>query len=51
MCFCSGSDFQKVLTPAPAPESAPATALDLPVITDFIFKSTFFMFFNERKST
>jgi S-adenosylmethionine:tRNA-ribosyltransferase-isomerase (queuine synthetase) len=34
--FCSGSDFQKV--------SASATALELPVITDFMLKRTFFMF-------
>jgi hypothetical protein len=46
-CFCSSSDFQKVSAPAPAlaPEQAPAIALELPVITDFILKSTFFMFF------
>ncbi len=37
ICFRSGSDFQKV--------SAPTTALELPVITDFTFKSPFFMFF------
>jgi hypothetical protein len=30
--FDSGSDFQKV----PAPEPAPAIALELPVITDFL---------------
>jgi hypothetical protein len=46
--FRSGSDFQKVSAPAPAPapEPAPATALELPVpvITDFMLKSTFFMF-------
>jgi hypothetical protein len=42
ICFRSGSDFQKVSTPAPDP--APATALELPLITDFILKSTFFMF-------
>jgi hypothetical protein len=35
----SGSDFQKVLAPAPA------TALELPVITDFMLNRTFFMFF------
>jgi hypothetical protein len=40
ICFRSGSDFQKVL----APEPAPATALELSVITDFMLKSTFFMF-------
>jgi hypothetical protein len=35
--FCrSGSDFQKV--------SAPATALKLPVIKDFMLKRLFFMF-------
>jgi hypothetical protein len=34
--FRSGSDFQKV--------SAPATALEPPVITDFMLKRTFFMF-------
>ncbi len=38
--FRSGSDFQKVS----APEPAPATALELPVITDFMLKRTFFMF-------
>jgi hypothetical protein len=38
ICFGSGSDFKKV------PEPAPATALELPVITDFMLKSTFFMF-------
>jgi hypothetical protein len=43
--FRSGSDFQKVSAPDPAPEPAPATALELPIITDFILKSTFFMFF------
>jgi hypothetical protein len=42
ICFRSGSDFQKVSSPAPA--LAPATALELPVITDFMLKSTFFMF-------
>jgi hypothetical protein len=31
--------------------SAPATALELPVITDFMLKSTVFYVFNERKST
>jgi hypothetical protein len=36
----SGSDFQKVSAPAPAP----ATALELPDITDFMLKRTFFMF-------
>jgi hypothetical protein len=48
ICFCSGSDFQKVSAPAPAPAPAPASepalapepaltiALKLPVITDFI---------------
>jgi hypothetical protein len=36
VCSRSGSDFQNV--------SAPATALELPVITDFIFKSTFSCF-------
>jgi hypothetical protein len=40
--FRSGSDFQKAS--APAPEPGPATALELPVITDFILKRTFFMF-------
>ncbi len=30
---------------APAPEPAPAITLELPVITDFTLKSTFFMFF------
>ncbi len=49
ICFRSGSgsDFQKVSAPASAPEPEPAlaTALELPVITDFILKSTFFMFF------
>ncbi len=40
ICFRSGSDFQNVS----APEPAPATALELPVITDFMLKSTFFMF-------
>jgi hypothetical protein len=46
ICFCSVSDFQKVSAPAPAlaPEPALATALELPVITDFMLKSTFFMF-------
>jgi hypothetical protein len=43
ICFRSGSDCQKV--PAPAPAPAPAIALELPVITDFILKRTFFMFF------
>jgi hypothetical protein len=38
--FGSGSDFQKVS----APEPAPATALELPVITDFMLKRKFFMF-------
>jgi hypothetical protein len=47
ICFRSGFDFKKVS----APEPAPATALLLPVSTDFILKSTFLMFFNERKST
>jgi hypothetical protein len=44
--FRSGSDFQKVSAPAPAlaPEPAPATALELPVFTDFLLKSTFFIF-------
>ncbi len=42
ICFRSGSDFQKVS--APGPEPVPATALEVPVITDFILKSTFFMF-------
>ncbi len=39
ICFRSGSgsDFKKV--------SAPETALELPVITDFILKSKFFLFF------
>jgi hypothetical protein len=40
--FHSGSDFQKVSAPAPAPE--PATALELPVVTDFMLKRIFFMF-------
>jgi hypothetical protein len=40
--FRSGSDFQKVS--APAPEPAPATALELPVFTDFMVKRIFFMF-------
>ncbi len=48
-CFCSSSDFQKVSAPAPAlapvPERAPAIVLELPVITDFILKSTFFIFY------
>ncbi len=34
----SRSDFQKVSSPAPA------TALELPVITDFMLKRTFLMF-------
>ncbi len=38
--FRSGSDFQKVSTPEPAL----ATALELPVVTDFMLKRTFFMF-------
>jgi hypothetical protein len=38
-CFRSGSDFQKVLAPAPT------LALYLPFITDFILTSGFFMFF------
>jgi hypothetical protein len=40
-CFRSGSgtDFQKVLAPAPT------LAFYLPFITDFILKSGFFMFF------
>jgi hypothetical protein len=48
LCFrsVSGSDFQKVLAPEPAP--APTVALYLPFITDFILKSGFFMFFYER---
>jgi hypothetical protein len=40
ICFRSGSVFQKVS----APEPAPATALEIPVITDFMLKSTFSMF-------
>jgi hypothetical protein len=36
---------------APAPEPALAIDLELPVITDFILKSEFFMFFYKRKST
>ncbi len=37
--FSLGSDFLKVSAPAlaPAPEPAPAIALELPVITDFMF--------------
>jgi hypothetical protein len=46
--FRSGSDFQKVSAPAPA--LAPATALELPVITDYVKKDIFHVF-NERKST
>jgi hypothetical protein len=42
-CFRSGSDFQKVSVPEPAP--TPTLALYLPFITDFIWKSGFFMFF------
>jgi hypothetical protein len=38
----SGSDFQKVSARELAP--APATALELPVITDFMLKRTFFIF-------
>jgi hypothetical protein len=34
----------KLFVSAPAPEPALATALELPVITDFMLKSTFFMF-------
>jgi hypothetical protein len=47
ICFRSGygSDFQKV--PAPAP----ATALELPVITDFMLKRSFFMFLMKGLST
>jgi hypothetical protein len=45
--FCfrsgSGSDFQKVSAPKPAP--VPTLAFYLPFITDFILKSRFFMFF------
>ncbi len=39
--------LNKFLAPAPALALAPAPAitLELPVITDFILKSTFFMFF------
>jgi hypothetical protein len=37
--FRSGSDFQKVSAPAPAP----ATALEPPIFTDFMLKRTFFM--------
>ncbi len=51
ICFRSGSDFQKVSAPAPAPAPAPAITLELPVVTDFILKSTFFIIFYERKST
>jgi hypothetical protein len=40
----SGSDFQKV----PAPEPAPATALELPVFTDFMLKRIFFMFLMKK---
>jgi hypothetical protein len=36
ICFRSGSDL--------APEPAPAIALELPVISDFMLKRTFFMF-------
>jgi hypothetical protein len=43
--FRSGSDFQKV----PAPEPAPATALELPVFTDFMLKRIFFMFLMKKK--
>jgi hypothetical protein len=50
-CFRSGSDFQKVLAPARAPATAPTLAFYLPFITNFIFKSGFFMFFYERIST
>ncbi len=42
-CLRSGSDFQKVLAPAPAPAPEPAPTLVL--ITDFILKSGFFVFF------
>jgi hypothetical protein len=42
--FRSGSDFQKV----PAPEPAPATALELPVFTDFMLKRIFFMFLMKK---
>ncbi len=38
ICFRSGSGFQKFSAPALA------TALELPVITDIMLKSTFFMF-------
>jgi hypothetical protein len=51
ICFRSGSDFQKVLALALAPAPAPEIALELPVITDFIIKSTFFIVFYERIST
>ncbi len=34
----------KLFVSAPAFELAPATALELPVITDFMLKRTFFMF-------
>jgi hypothetical protein len=40
ICFRSGADFQKV--------SAPAIALELPVITDFILKSTFSCFLGKK---
>ncbi len=49
ICFRSGSDFQKVSALAPAL----AITLELPVITDFILKSTLFVFFmkeNRRNS-
>jgi hypothetical protein len=32
------------LSESSAPEPGPATALELPVVTDFMFKGTFFMF-------
>jgi hypothetical protein len=41
--------FVSALTPAPEP--APAIALELPVKTDFTLKSGLFMFFYERVST
>jgi hypothetical protein len=41
ICFSSGSNFQKVLAPEPAP--APTYALWVPVFTAFILKSRFFM--------
>jgi hypothetical protein len=41
-CFRSRSDFQNISAPAPEPDPY------LPIITDFILKSGFFMFFLKK---